>query len=61
MTPRDLRRALGLTQAAFAKALGVSLRTVQSWDQGRRQPGRWALLCLAELANENPKRENRGR
>lgn len=32
------RKALGLTQAEFARRLGVSVRTYQDWEQGRRQP-----------------------
>ncbi|MCG6659837.1 helix-turn-helix domain-containing protein [Halomonas campisalis] len=34
----DRRRALGLTQSEFAKRLGISLRTYQEWEQGRRRP-----------------------
>lgn len=32
------RKALGLTQTEFARRLGVSVRTYQDWEQGRRQP-----------------------
>lgn len=32
------RKALGLTQAEFARRLGVSVRTYQDWEQGRRRP-----------------------
>jgi putative transcriptional regulator len=50
--PADIRRALGLSQAAFARALGVSPRTVQSWEQGRRHPDRWAQGRLEEMATK---------
>ncbi len=30
--------AIGKTQKAFARALGVPLKTVQNWEQGRRKP-----------------------
>jgi transcriptional regulator with XRE-family HTH domain len=33
-----LREAAGLTQAALADKAGLSLRTIQSWEQGRRAP-----------------------
>lgn len=33
-----LRRSLGLNQADFAAALGISLSTVSQWEQGRRRP-----------------------
>jgi len=32
------RQRVGLTQAQFAQALGVSVRTLQEWEQGRRNP-----------------------
>ncbi|MDP3534347.1 MAG: helix-turn-helix domain-containing protein [Halomonas sp.] len=32
------RKALGLTQVEFARRLGVSVRTYQEWEQGRRRP-----------------------
>ena len=61
MTPLAIRRALGLTQATFARALGVSPRTVQSWEQGRRHPDRWARERLVELAERPNKVENEGK
>ena len=33
-----LRNKLGLTQAEFAKVLGVAMHTVSVWEQGRRIP-----------------------
>ena len=33
-----LRQGAGLTQASLADRAGLSLRTVQSWEQGRRAP-----------------------
>jgi transcriptional regulator with XRE-family HTH domain len=35
---RQLREKGGLTQAALAERAGLSLRTVQSWEQGQRSP-----------------------
>jgi len=32
------QKKLALSQVAFASLLGVSTRTVQDWEQGRRQP-----------------------
>lgn len=44
----------GLTQAQFAKLLGVSKRTLEQWEQGRRTPSGAAksLLKVAELHPE---------
>lgn len=43
------RAASGLSQAAFAEALGVSKRTLENWEQGRVEPSGAArrLLSLA--------------
>jgi putative transcriptional regulator len=52
--PQDIRRNLNLSQSAFAGLMGVSLRTVQDWEQGRRQPSGPAksLLRIAEQRPE---------
>jgi putative transcriptional regulator len=44
----------GLTQAQFAALLGVSKRTLEQWEQGRREPSGAAktLIRLAELHPE---------
>ncbi len=45
-----IRRRLGLSQEAFAALIGVSSRTLQEWEQGRRRPTGPAnsLLRIAE-------------
>lgn len=45
-----IRRKTGLSQARFAELLGVSVRTLQDWEQGRRAPSGAArtLLLIAE-------------
>ncbi len=35
---RKVREGAGLTQAGLAEKSGLSLRTIQSWEQGRRSP-----------------------
>jgi putative transcriptional regulator len=35
---KAIREGVGLSQSAFAALMGVSLRTLQDWEQGRRQP-----------------------
>ncbi|MGJ8655165.1 MAG: NadS family protein [Akkermansiaceae bacterium] len=36
--PKKIRERLGLSQSRFAAIIGVSARTLQNWEQGRRQP-----------------------
>jgi putative transcriptional regulator len=51
--PQVIRRNLALSQAAFAELVGVSLRTVQDWEQGRRQPSGPAKSLL-RIAEQHP-------
>lgn len=48
------RESLGLSQAQFARLMGVSVRTLQEWEQGRRAPS-GAARTLLLIANRNPK------
>ena len=47
------RHKLDLSQIEFAKLLGVSLRTLQEWEQGRRQPS-GAAKSLIAIAIKRP-------
>jgi len=47
------RSKAGLTQAQFANLLGVSERTLQQWEQGRREPS-GAAKTLIKLASTHP-------
>ncbi|ARP88847.1 helix-turn-helix domain-containing protein [Bordetella genomosp. 9] len=42
----EARSRVGLPQADFAKLLGVSVRTLQDWEQGRRNPSGAAKTLL---------------
>jgi len=47
------REKTGLSQARFAQLLGVSPRTLQDWEQGRRVPS-GAARTLLMVAAKNP-------
>lgn len=47
------RTKVGLSQSAFATLLGVSTRTLQDWEQGRRQPT-GAAQTLLRVATLHP-------
>lgn len=55
----DLRAFVGLTQVEFSQALGISVRTLQGWEQGRRRPD-GPSIALLRIAARHPKiiREN---
>jgi putative transcriptional regulator len=50
----EARRKTGLSQSEFAALLGVSVRTLQGWEQGRKQPSGAARTLLA-IATSNPR------
>ncbi len=50
----DLRAFVGLTQVEFATALGISVRTLQGWEQGRRRP-EGPSLALLRIAARHPR------
>lgn len=54
-----LRKFVGLTQAEFAKAMGISVHTLRNWEQGRRRP-EGPAIALLRIAARHPRviREN---
>ena len=49
----SVRNASGLSQAQFAVLLGVSVRTLQKWEQGARAPS-GAAKSLIRIAQRHP-------
>ena len=49
----EARNRVGMSQSEFAKLLGVSVRTLQDWEQGRREPS-GAAKTLLRIASQNP-------
>lgn len=51
-SPAAARARSGLSQARFAAVIGVSTRTLQEWEQGRRKPTGPARALLTAVAND---------
>lgn len=49
-----VRESTGLSQSQFAHLLGVSIRTLQEWEQGRRAPS-GAARTLLRIVAKNPR------
>lgn len=49
----EARQVSGLSQSQFAEALGISRRTLQEWEQGRRAPT-GAAQALIRIARRHP-------
>jgi putative transcriptional regulator len=49
---KALRERLGLTQNQFSGMIGVSIKTLQNWEQGRREPEGPAKALLRVVERE---------
>ena len=50
---KAIRKKLRLSQSAFAGLMGVSPRTIQDWEQGRRKP-QGPAKSLLRIAEQHP-------
>ena len=50
---RTLRRELKMTQEEFAHALGITVGTVNRWENGRFRPSKLARATLLEFAERH--------
>lgn len=50
---KKIRRDFKLTQDEFAALLGISVKTLRNWEQGRRAPG-GAARVLLQVAAKHP-------
>jgi transcriptional regulator with XRE-family HTH domain len=45
---RKLREKAGLSQSGMAKKAGLSVRSIQNWEQGHRGPSAQGIIALAQ-------------
>jgi len=56
VSPLDIKRirgSLNVSQSLFAEMIGVSVDTLQNWEQGRREP-KGPARALLIVAEKNP-------
>lgn len=51
--PQIIRAKMKMSQVMFAGLLGVSIRTLQDWEQGRRNP-QGPAVALLRIAEQHP-------
>jgi len=50
---RHIRQQLGMTQEEFAHALGITVGTVNRWENGRFRPSKLARATILEFARRH--------
>lgn len=50
---RDMRTKLAMTQEEFAHALGITVSTVNRWENGHSEPSKLARATIARLAESH--------
>lgn len=51
MIIKELRQRTGLSQNEFAEYFEIPLRTIQEWEQGRREPSDYILKMMFRIWN----------
>jgi len=54
---KEMRKLLGLSQAAFGEKYNISVRTIEQWESGRRQAPVYVLELLERAVIEDSKAE----
>lgn len=49
ITVKSLRERSGMSQSQFANYFEISIRTVQSWEQGLRTPPDYVILMMEKI------------
>lgn len=54
---RAIRKASGLTQAAFAERYGIPKRTIENWEGGQRTAPEYVLDLLERVVSDDAKKQ----
>lgn len=57
MELKEMRKLLGLSQAAFGKKYNIPVRTIEQWESGRRKAPIYVLELLERVVKEDSKSE----
>lgn len=55
MTITEIRQSTGLNRTAFAAKYGIPYRTIDDWENGRRQPPEWLPEILEKAVKYDTK------
>ena len=59
MELKEMRKLLGLSQAAFGKKYNIPVRTIEQWESGRRKAPIYVLELLERVVTEDSEAETR--
>lgn len=54
---KAIRKASGLTQAAFSERYGIPKRTIENWEGGQRNAPEYVLDLLERVVSEDAKKQ----
>lgn len=57
MELKEMRKLLGLSQAAFGKKYNIPVRTIEQWESGRRKAPIYVLELLERVVIEDSEAE----
>lgn len=57
MELKEMRKLLGLSQAAFGDRYNIPVRTIQDWESGRRKAPIYVLELLERVVTEDSETE----
>lgn len=49
LTIKELRDRTGMSQRAFAERFGIPVRTLQEWEQERREPPEYVVAMVGRI------------